>query len=75
MLRDVTAHPTYHNIGHFAYTNVEDVTSAALAAWERADGIVFFCELCRRDLCSYRFFETAYVEAEENGFDLIMMKR
>lgn len=68
-LRDVTAHPTYHNIGHFAYTNVEDVTSAALAAWERADGIVSFVNYVEGIYVGYRFFETAYVEAEENGFD------
>lgn len=68
-LRDVTAHPTYNNIGHFAYTNVEDVTTAALAAWEKADGIVSFVNYVEGIYVGYRFFETAFVEAEENGFD------
>lgn len=68
-LKDVTAHPTYNNIGHFAYTNVEDVTSAALDAWEKADGIVSFVNYVEGIYVGYRFFETAYVEAEENGFD------
>ena len=50
-------------------TNVEDVTSAALAAWEKADGIVSFVNYVEGIYVGYRFFETAYVEAEENGFD------
>jgi beta-glucosidase len=68
-LRDVTAHPTYNNIGHFAYSNVEDVTTAALEAWERADGIVSFVNYVEGIYVGYRFFETAYMEAQENNFD------
>lgn len=39
---DLTTTPYYNNIGHFAYDNVENVTSAALEAWENADGVVSF---------------------------------
>lgn len=68
-LRDVTEHPVYNNIGHFAYNNVEDVTSAALAQWEKADGIVSFVNYVEGIYVGYRFFETAYLEAEEHDFN------
>lgn len=68
-LRDVTAHPVYNNIGHFAYNNVEDVTSAARAQWEKADGIVSFVNYVEGIYVGYRFFETAYLEAEEHDFN------
>ena len=68
-LRDVTLAPTYNNIGHFSYDNVEDVTSAAKAAWERADGVVSFVNYVEGIYVGYRFYETAYVEAQENGFN------
>ena len=68
-LRDVTLAPTHNNIGHFAYDNVEDVTSAALTAWERADGVVSFVNYVENIYVGYRFYETAYAEAQTNGFD------
>ena len=68
-LRDVTAAPVYNNIGHFAYDNVEDVTSAALAAWEKADGVVSFVNYVENIYVGYRYYETAYVEAQENGYN------
>lgn len=68
-LRDVTLAPTHNNIGHFVYDNVEDVTSAALTAWERADGVVSFVNYVENIYVGYRFYETAYEEAQTNGFD------
>ena len=61
-LYDQTAAPSYRNIGHFAYDNVEDVTSAAKAAWERADGIVSFVNYVESIYVGYRFYETAAAE-------------
>ena len=69
-LRDATLGPTYNNIGHFSYDNVEDVTSAAIAAWSgTVDGVVSFVNYVEGVYVGYRYYETAYVEAQENGFD------
>lgn len=68
-LRDVTQSPTFNNFGHFNYSNVDEVTEAAQAAWERADGIVSFVNYVEGIYIGYRYFETAYAEAERNGFD------
>ena len=59
---DLTATPYYNNIGHFAYDNVENVTSAAKAAWEKADGIVSFVDYNEGIYVGYRFYETAAAE-------------
>lgn len=59
---DLTTTPYYNNIGHFAYDNVEDVTTAALEAWERADGIVSFVNYVESIYVGYKFYETADVE-------------
>ena len=68
-LKDVTLAPTYNNIGHFAYTNVRNVTDAAKAAWERADGVVSFVNYVEGIYIGYRYYETAYAEAQSNGYD------
>lgn len=68
-LRDVTQSPTFNNFGHFAYTNVDDVTEAAVAAWERADGIVSFVNYVEGIYIGYRYFETAYAEAQDSGYE------
>ncbi|MGM9592997.1 MAG: glycoside hydrolase family 3 N-terminal domain-containing protein [Candidatus Onthomonas sp.] len=59
---DLTAAPYFNNIGHFAYTNVEDVTTAAKEWWERADGVVSFVDYVESIYVGYRFYETAAVE-------------
>ena len=61
-LYDQTSAPSYRNIGHFAYDNVEDVTSAAKAHWERADGVVSFVNYVESIYVGYRFYETAAAE-------------
>lgn len=59
---DLTQTPYYHNIGHFAYNNVEDVTSAAKAHWPQADGVVSFVNYVEDIYVGYRFYETASAE-------------
>lgn len=65
-LRDLDQAPYINNIGHFAYTNTDDVAAAAKAAWEKADGIVSFINYVEGIYVGYRFFETA---AEEGIID------
>ncbi|MDD3251159.1 MAG: glycoside hydrolase family 3 C-terminal domain-containing protein [Lachnospiraceae bacterium] len=59
---DLTATPYYNNIGHFAYDNVQDVTEAAKAHWEKADGVVSFVNYVEGIYVGYRFYETAAAE-------------
>lgn len=59
---DLTAAPYFHNIGHFAYDNVEDVTTAAKNWWEAADGVVSFVDYVESIYVGYKFYETAAVE-------------
>lgn len=65
-LKDLHQAPYINNIGHFAYTNTEDVVAAAKEAWERADGIVSFVNYVEGIYVGYRFYETA---AEEGLID------
>ena len=65
-VRDLSQTPYINNIGHFAYTNTQDVADAAKAAWERADGIVSFVNYTEGIYTGYRFYETA---ADENLID------
>lgn len=65
-IRDLEQAPYIHNIGHFAYTNTQEVSDAAKAAWERADGIVSFVNYTEGIYTGYRFYETA---AEEGLID------
>lgn len=67
-LRDVSLSPTSQDVGHFAYDNVQEITQAAKAHWERADGVVSFVNYVEGIYVGYRFYETAYAEALENGF-------
>lgn len=64
--KDLTQAPYYNNIGHFAYTNTQEVSEAAKQAWERADGIVSFVNYTEGIYTGYRFYETA---AEEGLID------
>ncbi|MFR5601178.1 MAG: glycoside hydrolase family 3 C-terminal domain-containing protein [Lachnospiraceae bacterium] len=59
---DLTATPYFNNIGHFAYDNVEDITTAAKAHWEKADGVVSFVNYVEGIYVGYRFYETAAAE-------------
>ena len=61
-VQDLTQTPYYNNIGHFAYTNTQETEEAALAAWERADGIVSFVNYTEGIYTGYRFYETAAEE-------------
>lgn len=59
---DLTSAPYYNNIGSFLYDNVEDVTSAAKAAWDAADGVASFVNYTEGIYVGYRFYETAAEE-------------
>lgn len=59
---DLTKAPYYNNIGHFAYTNTSEVSDAAKAHWERADGVVSFVDYVESIYVGYKFYETAAKE-------------
>ena len=67
---DVTQTPTYNNVGHYAYTNVEDITSAAYDYVYNAfnmtnvDKEVSFVNVTEGIYMGYRFYETAWVESQ-----------
>ena len=63
---DLTATPYYNNIGNFTYNNVQDITSAAKAHWEKADGVVGFVNYVEDIYVGYRFYETAAAEGAIN---------
>lgn len=71
-VRDLTATPYYHNIGHFAYTNTSEVTEAAQKHWERADGIAAFINYSEGIYVGYRFYETAAEEELINYEETVM---
>lgn len=71
-LRDLKKAPYINNIGHFAYTNTDEVAAAAKAAWERADGIVSFVNYVEGIYAGYRFFETAALEGMINYDETVM---
>lgn len=51
------------------YTNVDDVTSAAKEVWPNADGVVSFVNYVEGIYVGYCYYETAYAEAQTNGYD------
>lgn len=61
-LYDITSAPYYNNIGHFAYTNTQNVSDAAKEHWERADGVVTFVDYVESIYVGYKFYETADAE-------------
>jgi len=71
-LKDVYRAPYMNNIGHFAYANTEEVSSAARAAWEKADGIVSFVNYVEGIYVGYRFYETAAEEGLISYEDTVM---
>ncbi|SDH36850.1 glycoside hydrolase family 3 protein [Marvinbryantia formatexigens] len=71
-VKDLHQTPYINNIGHFAYTNTQEVSDAALAAWERADGIVSFVNYTEGIYTGYRFYETA-AEEELIDYDELVM--
>lgn len=71
-VKDLNQTPYINNIGHFAYTNTQDVSDAAKEAWERADGIVSFVNYTEGIYTGYRFYETASEEGLINYDDIVM---
>ncbi len=71
-VKDLDQAPYINNIGHFAYTNTQDVEDAAKQAWERADGTVSFVNYTEGIYTGYRFYETAAEEGLINYDDVVM---
>lgn len=71
-LRDWTKAPYFQNIGHFAYDNVENITSAAKAHWEKADGVVSFVDYTEGIYVGYRFYETAAADGVFDYDEMVM---
>ena len=71
-VKDLNQTPYINNIGHFAYTNTQEVSDAAKQAWERADGIVSFVNYTEGIYTGYRFYETADEENLINYDDMVM---
>lgn len=71
-VKDLDQAPYINNIGHFAYTNTQDVSDAAKAEWEKADGIVSFVNYTEGIYTGYRFYETA-AEEELINYDEVVM--
>ena len=68
-LRDLTKAPYFNNIGHFSYDNVSNVTDAAKAVWPNADGVVSFVHYVEGIYVGYRYYETAFAEAEAGNMN------
>ena len=72
-VNDVTLTPTFNNVGHYAYSNVDDITSAAYDyvssrfGMTNVDQIVSFVNYTEGIYVGYRFYETAYAEAAAKG--------
>ena len=71
-VKDLTQTPYINNIGHFAYSNTQEVSDAAKEAWEKADGIVSFVNYTEGIYTGYRFYETAAEEGLINYDDVVM---
>ena len=71
-VKDLHKAPYIQNIGHFAYTNTKEVSDAAKAAWEKADGIVSFVNYTEGIYVGYRFYETAAEEGLINYDDTVL---
>ncbi|ANY69911.1 beta-glucosidase [Paenibacillus sp. BIHB 4019] len=61
-VNDLTVTPYFENIGHFAYTNVDEVVSKARQAWAKSDGVASFVNYVEGIYTGYRFYETASTE-------------
>lgn len=71
-VKDLSQTPYINNIGHFAYSNTQEVSDAAKEAWEKADGIVSFVNYTEGIYTGYRFYETAAEEGLINYDDVVM---
>ena len=61
---DLTATPTWNNFGNFAYSNVDDFKQAVAAADPAYEGNMAFVNYVEGIYVGYKFYETAYAEAQ-----------
>ncbi len=67
-VRDLTATPTFNNIGNFTFTNVDDLRKQLVEADGAYEGNMSFVRYVEGIYVGYKFYETAYDEGME-GFD------
>lgn len=63
---DLTAAPTYHNIGNFAYTNADDLKSEIAQEDSAYEGNISFVDYAENIYVGYKFYETAAEEGVIN---------
>lgn len=63
---DLTQSPVYNNVGHFGYTNVDDLKAEILAADDAYQGVIAFVDYVEGIYMGYKFFETAAEEGVLN---------
>lgn len=68
---DLTQSPVYNNVGHFGYTNVDDLKAEILAADDAYQGVMAFVNYSEGIYLGYKFFETAAEEGVFNYDDMV----
>lgn len=66
---DQKATPAYNNYGNFAYDNVADLQEQYTAADPGFQGVLSFVNYAEGIYVGYRFYETAFAEAEAGNMD------
>ncbi len=66
---DQKATPAYNNYGNFTYDNVDDLLEQYTAADPAFQGVLSFVNYVEGIYVGYRFYETAYAEAQAGNMD------
>ena len=66
---DQTATPAYNNYGNFTYDNVDDLLEQYTAADPAFQGVLSFVNYVEGIYVGYRFYETAYAEAQAGNMN------
>jgi beta-glucosidase len=66
---DQKATPAYNNYGNFTYDNVDDLLEQYTAADPGFQGVLSFVNYVEGIYVGYRFYETAYAEAQAGNMD------
>ena len=68
-VKDLFDTPTSNNFGNFSFTNVTDLKQQIAAADSAYQGNMAFVNYVEGIYVGYKFYETAYAEAEAGNFD------
>lgn len=68
---DLTQSPVYNNVGHFGYTNVDDLKAEILAADDAYQGVMAFVNYSEGIYLGYKFYEIAAEEGVFNYEDMV----